>query len=248
MLRGPSTAEHHHAPRACPPGPADAGAWRMGLLWRAAQSWRNRCSMRHWHYARKHGRHTGLRCLARSSCRGPHVPALPFQRPVGRAGAASCSRAGADRGQAHVRGRRPQRRAPDRRVGLQRRHPALPHSSAGAPPHRGPDHPVETADHHRGDSRRPGRARPLAVDGAGDRPGQELGAHRVHGPVRRGHAPAGRLHKGWHRAVPHHRAGLAGRRRRGVAAVAPGFQRVLPAAGKVMGCCRTRAVTRNATG
>ena len=39
-------------------------------------------------------------------------------------------------------------------------------------------------------ARRPGPDRPVAVDGAGDQPGQELGAHLVHGAVRPGDAGA----------------------------------------------------------
>ena len=75
---------------------------------------------------------------------------------------------------------------------LHRRHQGLPPDSARAPPHHGPAHPLATAHHHAGDSRRPGRDRPVAVDGAGDRPGQELGAHPVHGAVRPGDAGAER--------------------------------------------------------
>jgi len=43
--------------------------------------------MPRWHDARKHGRHTGLRRLARLPCRGHRVPVLPVWRPAGRAGA-----------------------------------------------------------------------------------------------------------------------------------------------------------------
>ena len=50
--------------------------------------------------------------------------------------------------------------------------------------------PSETAHHHGVDSLRPGRDRPVAVDGAGERPGPELGAHPVHGAVRPGDAAA----------------------------------------------------------
>ena len=87
----------------------------------------------------------------------------------------------------------------------------------------------------------PGRDRAVAVDGAGERPGPELGAHRVHGAVRPGDAgpdqrlqPAAAGDPSDQRAVSRPdlpRAELAGRPRRGVAAVAPGLHRVLQAAG-----------------
>ena len=47
---------------------------------------------------------------------------------------------------------------------------------------------AEHAVHHGVDSLVLGPARAVAVDGPGERPGQELGAHRVHGAVRRGDA------------------------------------------------------------
>ena len=47
---------------------------------------------------------------------------------------------------------------------------------------------AEHAVHPGVDSLVLGPARAVAVDGPGDRPGQELGAHRVHGAVRRGDA------------------------------------------------------------
>src|SRR5580693_2384233 len=93
------------------------------------------------------------------------------------------------------------------------------------------------------DSLRPGRGFHVALDGAGERPGPELGAYPVHGAVRPGDAAAARrLHAAgepcWvrgdgavlrrRRAV---RRGLAGRRYCGMAAVAPGLHRVLQAAG-----------------
>ena len=72
-------------------------------------------------------------------------------------------------------------------------------------------------------------------------PGPELGAHRVHGAVRRGDAGPDRplrLAPGVPREcrsggvrLDHPHADLAGRPRRGVAAVAPGLPRVLQAAG-----------------
>ena len=87
----------------------------------------------------------------------------------------------------------------------------------------------------------PGPDRPVAVDGAGDRPGPELGAHRVHGAVRRGDArPDRRLQLAAGDPVEPRPGGvrpdrprgdLAGRPRRGVAAVASGLQSVLQAAG-----------------
>ena len=48
--------------------------------------------------------------------------------------------------------------------------------------------PAHSAHHHAGDTCRPGRDRPVAVGGAGDQPGQELGADPVHGAVRPGDA------------------------------------------------------------
>ena len=101
---------------------------------------------------------------------------------------------------------------------------------------------AEHAVHHGVDSLVLGPARAVAVDGPGDRPGQELGAHRVHGAVRRGDARPDRpLRAAGDPVEP--RPGIACRldfvpvlywlvgARRGVAAVAPGLQRVLQAAG-----------------
>ena len=78
---------------------------------------------------------------------------------------------------------------------------------------------------------RPGPDRPVAVDGAGDQPGQELGAHPVHGAVRPRDAGAavgaGGDRQRWRRAGALRRTDLAVRPRRGMDALAPGLQRVL---------------------
>ena len=53
-------------------------------------------------------------------------------------------------------------------------------------PHRGPGQPAEHVHHHAGDRRRGGRGRAVAVDGAGQRPGPELGPDLVDRVVRPG--------------------------------------------------------------
>src|SRR5580693_1798724 len=170
--------------------------------------------------------------LARSPCRGHHGPALPVQRPARRAGAASCSPVGAERRQAHVHGRGGQHRQPDHLAGRHRRDQDRDQEGQ-AEPHRDAGQPAQHVHHQPGHRVRRGRRRAVAVDVPGERPGQELGADLVHGPVLPGHAGPGRRVR---RAEDGDRpdlpgADLADRPGRGVPAVAAGVDRVLQAAG-----------------
>ena len=88
-----------------------------------------------------------------------------------------------------------------------------------APPHRDPAH------HHAGDSRRPGPGRPVAVDGAGGRPGRNWA--RILSTVLFVLATLSCRESMASLQVLLAVADLADRPRRGVAAVAPGLQRVL---------------------
>ena len=184
----------------------------------------------------------GQRRPGLAAVRGPDP-----QRPVDAAAArrATVGAHGAGRRQAHVRGRRGQHRQPDHLAGPHRRHQGLPRNSR-APPHRGPGQPAE----HAGPSRCPivlglvpialwlwmaranGRGRnwarslstvlfglaTLTLTSVFRAAGDQYQSRRcISVPSRR--------------SADRPRADLAGRRRRGVAAVAPGLHRVLQAAG-----------------
>src|SRR5438094_783291 len=124
---------------------------------------------------------------ASSPSRGRHeLPALSVDRRARRTGPGSCPPVGPERGQAHVRRRRRQHRQPGHLPGQHRRDQGRDQEGK-AEPNRGPGQPAEHVHHRAGGGVRRDRRGAVAVDGAEERPGQELGTGLVHRPVRAGH-------------------------------------------------------------
>src|SRR5260370_14694570 len=190
---------------------------------------------------RVHGRRPAG-TLVSNALRSTDVPAVSVLGTYARAAAALGAQLGADRGQAHVRGRGSQlhraRRDPDHR-----RQPEA-HDRHALPALHGEPGARRRGDRRRQRGARVGhRDRPVAVDGPGERGRPQLRQENRDGVLRPEHlvradralAPAGQPGPGVQRP------GLAGGPRRGEHALAPGVRPLLQLASAVSRISRVHA-------
>src|SRR5690242_19527243 len=170
------------------------------------------------------------RYLHPSRGRYVRVPALSLDRPTRRAGPGRGPAFGTEGGQAHVRGSGRQHGQPDR-LGdppAVRHRGQQGHAQEGpSQPDRGPGQPGLQPGHRGGHRLRRGRRGAVAVDGAGQRPGEELGPDHLERVLRaRDHQPVQRAE----RAVGARRdlrgGAVGGRPRRDHPALAQGVERL----------------------